>query len=127
MDLNNISDSEVLYRMVKKSDPDSFINGVPTAALFIDKAGVSVDRDGGREEKDIVESFKRRFGKKDDYVTMVKLSAGECRSVGTFPIPIGNHKNKYHAEIWNSEKEQLIPLLKAMQLAQLCREVGQQT
>lgn len=126
MDLSNISDSEVLYRMVKKSNPDSFINGMPTAALFIDKAGVSVDRDGGRAEEEIIENFKWRFRKKDEYITAVKIGAGECRRVEAFPIPVGNHKNQYHAEIWNSESEQLIPLLKAMQLAQLCKEVQKQ-
>lgn len=123
MDLDNITDSEILYRMVKKSDPDGFINGKPTAALFMDENGASVDRDGGRTEEDIIEKFKWRFRKKDDYKTAVKISAGECRSVETFPNPTGNHKNQYHAEIWDSEEQQLISLFKAIKLAQLCKEV----
>lgn len=123
MDLDNITDSEILYRMVKKSDPDGFINGKPTAALFMDENGASVGRDGGRTEEDIIEKFKWRFRKKDDYKTAVKISAGECRSVETFPNPIGNHKNPYHAEIWDSEEQQLISLFKAIKLAQLCKEV----
>ena len=97
MDLNNIADSEILYRMVKKSDPNGFINGKPTAALFMDKSGASVDRDGGRSEEEIIENFKWRFRKKDDYKTSVKISAQQCRNSDTFPNPIGNHKNPYSA------------------------------
>lgn len=123
MDLNNIADSEILYRMVKKSDPNGFINGKPTAALFMDKSGASVDRDGGRSEEEIIENFKWRFRKKDDYKTSVKISAQQCRNSDTFPNPIGNHKNPYHAEIWDSEDERVISLFKAMKLARLCREV----
>lgn len=123
MDLNNITDSEILYRVVKKSDPDGFIDGKPTAALFMDKSGVSVDRDGGRTEKDIIENFKWRFRKKEDYKTAVKISAGECRNIETFPNPIGNKKNQYHAEIWDSEDKQAISFFKAIRLAQLCKEV----
>lgn len=109
--------------MVKKSDPDGFINGKPTAALFMDKNGVSVDRDGGRAEEDIVKNFRWRFRKKEDYRTAVKLSAGECREIGTYPNPVHNHKNQYHAEIWDSENDRLISLLKAIRLAQACKEV----
>lgn len=123
MELNNIVDSEILYRMVKKSDPDGFINGKPTAALFMDANGVSVDRDGGRVEADIIENFKKRFRKRDDYRTAVKIKAGVCRDVDTFPKPIGNNKNRFHAEIWNSQNEKLVSLFKAVKLAKMCNEV----
>lgn len=121
MDLNKIYDEEVLYRVVKKSDPDGFVNGNPTAALFIDAGGASVDRDGGREEEDIIKSFRFRFRRNEDYHRAVKIHAGECRSIGTFPNPVGNKKNKYHAEIHESETEKEISLLKALQLAQRCK------
>ena len=123
MDLNRIEDAEVLFRVVRESDPDGFISGKPTAALFMDKKGVSVDRDGGRAEKEIIETFKERFGKRNDYKTAVKIEAGECRSIETYPNPIGNKKNIYHAEIWESKDEQVVSLIKAIKIAQLCREV----
>ena len=72
MNPSNINDKETLYRVVRKSYPDGFINGKPTAALFIDAGGVSGDRDGGREESIIVSAFKTRFYKVDDYKTSVK-------------------------------------------------------
>ena len=51
MELNKIEDSEMLYRVVRRSDPDGFIQGRPTAALFMDEKGVSVDREGREASK----------------------------------------------------------------------------
>lgn len=123
MDLNKIEDSEILYRVVRESDPNGFIKGKPTAALFMDNRGASVDRDGERSEGEIIKSFKWRFRKNNDYKTAVKISAGQCRSANTYPNPIGNRTNKYHAEIWDSEEEQVVSLFKAILLAQMCKEV----
>lgn len=89
----------------------------------MDSKGASVDRDGGREESEIIDSFRKRFNKREDYDKAVKIGAGTCRTIGTYPNPIGNAKNKYHAEIWESENQQVISLLKAAQLAEECKTV----
>lgn len=123
MNLNQIDNSETLFRVVRKSDPNGFIDGKPTAALFIDPRGTSVDRDGGRKESEIIDSFRKRFDKRDDYDKAVKIGAGTCRAIGTYLNPIGNTRNKYHAEIWESEKEPVISLLKAIRLAAECKTV----
>lgn len=123
MELDKIEDSELLYRVVRESDPDGFVDGKPTAASFMDKKGASVDRDGERTEQEIIEKFKWRFRKNNDYKTAVKIGAGACRSVDTYPNPVGNKTNKYHAEIWDSEDEQFVSLFKAILLAKMCQEV----
>lgn len=123
MELNKIEDSETLYRVVRESDPDGFVDGKPTAALFMDEKGASVDRDGERTEQEIIDKFKWRFIKSNDYKTAVKIGAGECRSANTYSNPIGNKTNKYHAEIWDSEDEQFDILFKAILLAKMCKEV----
>ena len=127
MDKNKIEDYEILYRVVRNSDPNGFVDGIPTAALFMDEGGASVDRDGGRTEEAIVRKFKSRFKRMEDYKTAVKISAGTCRSIGTYPNPIHNQTNKYHAEIHESDTEVLVSLLKAMQLASLCQIVPDYT
>lgn len=124
MDLNKIENHEVLYRVVRKSYPDAFVNGKPTAALFMDPNGASVERDGDRSESEIIDCCRKRFGKRDDYHTAVKITAGECRKVNTYPNPIHNHKNRYHAEIHDSEQSIEIELLKAMQLAAICQVIN---
>lgn len=121
---NEISDDELLYRMIKRSYPDAFKDGEPQAALFMDKGGASVDRDGGRAEKDIIDKFKMRFRKNNEYRATVRIEAGMCRNAGTFPNPIGNVKNQYHAEIWDSESVVEVTLLKAMQLASMSKVVS---
>ena len=52
---------ELLYRVIKRSQPDSMDEkGRPTSALFKQDNGVSVDRDGDRDEKIIIKTFKER-------------------------------------------------------------------
>ena len=124
MDLHKIDDDEMLYRVVRKSYPDSFIDGKPTAALFIDPGGVSVDRDGGRTDEQVIDTFKNRFKKNDDYGHSVKIKASTCRKIGTYPNPVGNKRNKYHAEIHESESEVQISFLKALRLANECQVIS---
>ncbi len=121
MDKEIIHDNESLYRLNRKSYPDSWVNGKPTAALFIDPDGLSIQRDGGRKEKDIVEKCIKRF-RKDPLTGIVKVVAGYCRKIKTCPKAINNQRDKYHAEIHNSEKDndKQITLIKAVMLADNC-------
>lgn len=124
MNPKKIEDNELLYRVVRQTDPDGFIDGKPTAALFMDPQGLSVDRDGGRTESKIIDTFKKRFNRyKQDYKTAFKISANTCRSFNTYPVPAANKSNKFHAEIHESKEIIPISLFKAIQLANLCKEV----
>ncbi len=120
MDLERIDDSEILYRTVRESYPNAFINGKPTAAIFISNGGTSVDRDGGRDESVIIEQCKWRF---KDYKSTVKISAKQCRDAGTFLNPEKTKRNPYHAGIYDSKAEDEVSFSKAMMLASLCVEV----
>ena len=122
MNENRIEDHEVLYRVVKHSYPDAFIDGKPTSALFMDGGGVSVDRNGERDEDAIIKTLKKRF--RDEYKTSVRILAGQCRNADTFPLPRPSKNNKYHGEIHESKDEVQISLLKAMKLAAACQEVA---
>ena len=123
MDMHRIDDNEMLYRVLRKSYPSGFINGKPSAALFIDEKGLSVDRDGDRTEKQIINTFRERFGRYDDHDCAVKIQAGACRLAGTFPVPTKNKCNIFHAEIHESETQVPVSLSKAMLLAQKCQVV----
>ena len=122
MNKDVVENHETLYRVVKKSYPDAFIEGQASPALFMDKRGLSVDRDGNRDEDYIIDKFKHRF--KSDYGGAVSITAFDCRQAGTHPIPNPTNSNKYHAEIHESDNIVEISLLKAFKLAQLCTKIN---
>lgn len=121
MDMNYINDDEQLYRFNRRSYPDTWLNGKPTAALFIDPKGLSVQRDGNRPENIIIKNNKRRF-RNDPLSGIVKVTALTCRRIKTYPKAIHNFKDKYHGEIHNSEDNTdiEITLKKAVMLADSC-------
>ncbi len=126
MNPTNIDDRETLFRAVKKSYPNAFIDGKPSPALFIDGKGLSVSRDGGRTENEVVEVFRNKFVDSmgnPDYAGCVKITAKECRDAETFPTPIKNKNDIYHAEIHDSPSIVEIPLLKAARLCAACKIV----
>ena len=118
----HIDDEEVLYRAIVGPQRDLLSQGSPDAALFIDGRGLSVDRDGGRCDSEVLRSFSDRFRRQGCDVA-VKISAGKCRSAGAYPVATGNKKNKYHAEIHDSKQKVRLSLLKAMKIANLCEIV----
>lgn len=123
MDMSKIEDEEILYRAIKESYPDALTqDGLPTAALFLDEKGLSVERDGEREEAIIIQALKDKFPE-NEYHACVKISALTCRQIETYPIPTHNKKNIYHAEIHDSPEKKQIDILKAIQLAHLCQLV----
>ena len=98
---------ESLYRVVKRSRRDCLTRaGRATAALFKDSNGVSVDRDGGRQEDEIIRFIvKESFPKRAKGVTVV--SAGCCIDVKAEVAPAPSKNNPYHANIYMSEDEKV--------------------
>ena len=106
--------NEVLYRGIKRSQPDSMKQGRPTSALFKQEDSVSVDRDGGRPEDVIIHDFGRRFQKR--FKGLVKVGAQVCFDHNMAVIPETEH-NLYHAEIFENEDKLPLSSLNALILA----------
>lgn len=107
--------NELLYRVIKRSQPDSMDkNGRPTSALFKQDDGVSVDRDGGRNEEVIIKTFRERFDRR--FKGLVKVGAKVCIDNNMAVIPETSF-NVYHAEIFENEDKVPLGQLKALILA----------
>lgn len=107
--------NELLYRVIKRSNPDSMDEkGRPTSALFKQDNGVSVDRDGNRNEEVIIKTFKARFDKR--FKGLVKVGANVCIDSNMAVIPEAS-SNIYHAEIFENEDKVPLGQLKALILA----------
>ena len=101
--------------MIKRSQPDAMDeNGYPTSALFKQENGVSVDRDGRREEEEVIKKFKDRFDKR--FKGLVKVGAEVCIDNNMAVIPETSN-NIYHAEIFDNEDKAPLGNLKALILA----------
>ena len=65
MNNEKVEDFEVLFRAVKRTNPGFFDEkGNPLPALFLKEVGISVDRDGGREDREVIESFRKFFAER---------------------------------------------------------------
>lgn len=108
---------ETLYRMVKRSRPDTMTeDGRPTAALFEDVA-VSVDRGGGRSDDAVLADMKGFFGPR--LRALVKFGANLCFEKELTVCPAPTKQDEYHAEIFqDAERKELpISMLNALFLA----------
>ena len=107
--------NELLYRVIKRSQPDSMDEkGRPTSALFKQDNGVSVDRDGDRDEEVIIKTFKERFDRR--FKGLVKVGANVCidNSMAVIPETLSNI---YHAEIFENAEKVPLGQLKALIVA----------
>ena len=113
-----VARSEILYRAVKRSQPNTIDeHGKPTPALFKDDNGVSVDRDGGRFEPEIIDCFKNRFGPR--FKALFCFGADICLDNNMAVIP----DHDYHAEIFDDFQKTPLSSLKALILADSCKAV----
>lgn len=112
---DKVQRDELLYRVVKRSQPDTMDKyGRPTSALFKQKDGVSVDRDGERNEETVIETFKDRFEKR--FKGLVKVGANVCIDNEMAVIP-ETSSNIYHAEIFENLNKDPLGQLNALKLA----------
>lgn len=96
------NDHERLYRkVIRKPDYWKTELGRPTSAVFKDSKGCSVDRDGGREDGEVVSSFIDRFEKKN-IKAIVSITVEYCNEIDVFLIYNPLKHNPFHAEIHDS-------------------------
>ena len=114
---NDIQAHEQLYRAVKRSRPDWLdSSNRPTSAMFKDADGVSVDRDGTREEPEIF-SFMCEISFPKRVKGIVRLPASACFGAGTKVEAAPSEGNRYHANIFLDSHDIRIQNIQALKLA----------
>jgi len=94
-----IDNQEFLYRGIIEVNWD-FKRNRPSSATFKDSNGVSVDRDGARDEIDCV----RHLIEKRDFFGVCKVKAGKVREKGALLKYLPLEDNIFHSEIHDSEE-----------------------
>ena len=117
-----IGREERLFRAVFPSIVWDEEHNRPSSALFKDKRGVSVDRDGGRTEEEVVSRFQDRFGV-EKVKAVVYVEAGFCMDIGAHLVYCPSRRNPYHAEIHDSPSKTMLSNAKARKLALHCAVV----
>jgi len=117
----HIEDNEILYRAI----PDKPNMWKPeldrlTTAVFKDSHGLSVDRDGHRNEQQVIIDFDKRFSNKRGIVSILTKT---CREIGTKPIAKPEEDNIYHAEIYDTDGSIKIKNSKVKKLRDACNIV----
>lgn len=92
-----VHDDEYLYRGVVKNNWD-FLNGRPSSATYKDSLGVSVDRQGERNDNDSVLSLLD----KKDFFAVCKVLTRDVRALDALVYYLPKNDNLYHSEIHGS-------------------------
>lgn len=111
---SEIQDYETLYRAIHPNFWN-YEEDRPSSALFKDRKGVSVDRDGNRDQNEAINfllSSRRNFGAGN-------LNAGQTRKTGTCLKPDKIPENDFHALILESESKILLSNKKAKELSRM--------
>lgn len=105
-----VDPKEELYRAIpNKPTLWKEDEGRPTSAIFKDSHGVSVDRDGDRNETEVNKDLFDRLTNLDKEIkAIVKINAGKCTELGANVESDPIENNKFHALILrNKEKPEL--------------------
>ncbi len=108
---------ERLYRKVRPLDQfwDAECQR-PTSGAFKDKDGLSVDRQGQRQNSDAINQLDSRLPGNG---AVVSIEYQECMKIPVLvsykPLP----ENEFHSEIYDSKEKVTLSLAKARMLAQL--------
>lgn len=117
MNYDHVEDHELLYRAVPKFPNywNKDRNSV-SSALFKDKNGVSVDRDGNRKENVICKQLQNKIS---NSIAAISVKTNSVRSISALVLPKPSNANQYHAEIHDSETKILLSSSKAKRLSKM--------
>lgn len=113
---------EKLYRAVKRSKPDTLnAKNKATSALFKGEKGISVDRDMGRAETEVIDALKKHF--KERCKAIVTFPARECKENGILIVPTPSQGNVFHAELYDGEERNELTSVQCLILADISTTV----
>lgn len=95
-------------------------DGNISSALFKDDSGVSVDRDGRREENIVFEALYSNLVDKKGVSRLnaiVRINASACFERELFINPEPSENNRYHAAIYENQLHEPISSINAANLA----------
>lgn len=113
-----VVESETLYRAVRAWPKYWKENGRLSPAAFKDSKGLSVDRDGDRNEKKVVHDFRKRKFEG----TLISVGARECIELNVYLKPKPK-KWPYHVLVLDSQNEIVISDEKCDKLRQIAKNV----
>lgn len=111
--------NEMLYRAVYPPEIMRMYwkeNGEISSAVFKDKNGLSVERAGGRNEKEIIIQMRMFF-----YGAIIGLMAGDCTACGAVLRYLPSKRSKYHSEIHGSEERIVLSQSQCKHLAKVAK------
>ena len=103
--MDYVDDGEFLFRAIHPNTPTTIFikeDGSPTSAILKDSHGVSVDRDGKRNDKDVMSFFckvQRDIGNTKVYSKFLKVPTKVVRENECDAQPDPTENNLYHALI----------------------------
>lgn len=101
----HVDDGEFLFRAIHPNSPTTMFikaDGKPSSAILKDSQGVSVDRDGKREDSDVMSFFckiQKDLGNKKTYSKFLKIPTIAVRDNDCDAKPEPTDRNPYHALI----------------------------
>jgi len=115
-----VNDDEYLFRGVVKNNWD-ILNNRPSSAAFKGSTGVSVDRDGERNETDCIQGLLQN----KPFFAICKVLTGDVRGLNAIVQYLPVEGNIYHSEIHNSLDEILLKGKKPSKIREMSTVVYQ--
>ncbi|MFZ3110555.1 MAG: hypothetical protein WA234_07715 [Rectinemataceae bacterium] len=113
---------EKLYRKIRPLEAfwDQERNR-PTSGAFKDKRGLSVDRQGERDERDVIQTLDKHLPQEG---TIVSVSHQQCVNIEIAVVYLPIPENVYHSELHDSPLCVPLSRIKAKRLSEIVNIFG---